>query len=210
MFDNPKGREQHMSKNSNSTSVWNWRLPVVLSIAALAIALLGSASAGQAFNTAASAFAKRAGYARNAGAVSGIKASRLPKPGRLVPLGPDGKFPASVGLAGPQGPQGLKGPKGDKGDTGPQGAAGTNGVSGWGYYIQEQDIASKTLTTWSVSCPAGQKVLGGGVSSTNPLAATVAESAPTIEEPMGWGVAMFNNASTTIAAYAWAICASVS
>jgi hypothetical protein len=200
-----------MSNNSKSTSVWNWRLPVVLSIAALAMAVLGSASVGQAFNTAASAFAKRAGYAKNAGAVNGIKASKLPKPGRLVPLGPDGKFPASVGLAGPQGPQGLKGPKGDKGDTGPQGTAGTSGVTGWGYYIQEYDVLAGHIPTWTVSCPAGQKPLGGGVSTNNPGFAHVVESAPIVDEPTGWGVGVYNSSSnTTISAYAWVICASVS
>ena len=195
-----------MSNNGKSTSVWKWRLPVVLSIAAFATALLGSASVGQAFGTAASAFAKRAGYAKNAGAVNGIKASKLPKPGRLVPLGPDGKFPASVGLAGPQGPQGLKGAKGDKGDTGPQGPAG---LSGYGYYIQEQDVAAKAVQSMAVSCPAGQAILGGGVSTSDPAHALVAETAPTIESPMGWGAVVYNEGTATIAAYVWATCATV-
>ena len=35
-------------------------------------------------------------FARNAGAVNGIKASRTPRPGRLVPLGRNAKLPASV------------------------------------------------------------------------------------------------------------------
>jgi hypothetical protein len=185
----------------NSNTTWTWRLPVVLSIAALTVAVLGSTSVGHAFSSAASAPVKRAVFAKNAGAVNGIKASRTPAPGKLVPLGLDGKFPASVGLAGP------KGEKGDKGDTGTQGPAG---ISGWGYYIQEQDIASKTIATWSVSCPAGQKPLGGGVSTTNPFAATVAESAPIIDPTAtGWGTAVFNNSTTTLAAYAWVMCASV-
>jgi hypothetical protein len=38
-----------------------------------------------------------ANYAKNAGAVSGIRASKVATPGFLVPLGRDGKFPASVG-----------------------------------------------------------------------------------------------------------------
>src|SRR5215213_154751 len=54
-------------------------------------------------------------FARNAGAVNGIKASRKPVPGRLVPLGRNGKFPRSVvptvrgahGADGAQGPQGT-------------------------------------------------------------------------------------------------------
>jgi len=70
-----------------------------------------------------------AAFARNAGAVNGIKASRTPKPGRLVPLGRNAKLPSSVvptargarGLAGPQGPVGSAGPQGPKGETGPAG-----------------------------------------------------------------------------------------
>ena len=37
-----------------------------------------------------------AAFAANAGAVNGIKASRTPKAGRLVPLGRNAKLPASV------------------------------------------------------------------------------------------------------------------
>ena len=182
-----------------STTTWNWRLPVVLSIAALTVALIGSATVGHAASGV--SFAKRAAFAKNAGSVNGIKASRTPSPGKLVPLGADGKFPASVGLAGP------KGEKGDKGDTGTQGPAG---ISGWGYYIHEQDVGAKIVQPLTVSCPDGQKVLGGGVSTSAPGFAQVAESAPTIESPMGWGAYVYNESpSATIAAYVWAICANV-
>jgi hypothetical protein len=182
---------------STSTSVWKWRLPVVLSFTALAIALLGSTSVGHAFS---SGVAKRAVFAKNAGAVNHIKASRTPRPGMLVPLGQDGKFPASVGLAGP------KGEKGDKGDTGAQGPAG---LSGYGFYLERRDISAGATEIWAALCPAGQKVLGGGVSSTDPAKAKITESAPVIEEPNGWGAGMYNGGTTTIAAYAWAICANV-
>lgn len=68
-------------------------------------------------------------FARNAGAVNGIRASRTPKPGRLVPLGRNGKLPSSAvptvrgarGLTGPQGPVGPAGPQGPKGETGAAG-----------------------------------------------------------------------------------------
>src|SRR3954468_4101162 len=182
----------------NSNTTWQWRLPVALSISGLAAALLGSAPVGNAFSGA--SFAKRAGFAKNAGAVNGIKAARTPTPGKLVPLGTDGKFPASVGLAGP------KGEKGDKGDTGAQGTAG---LSGYGYYIQEHDVAPKAYQPVAASCPAGQKILGGGILTTNPGFAKVTESAPTIESPMGWGAIVLNESNATFAAYAWAICASV-
>ena len=186
-----------MNSKSTSMPVWKWRLPVVLSFTALAIALLGSTSVGHAFSA---GVAKRAVFAKNAGAVNHIKASRTPRPGMLVPLGQDGKFPASVGLAGP------KGEKGDKGDTGAQGPAG---LSGYGYYIERGDLLAGDAGTLSVLCPAGQKVLGGGVSSTDPRNLRVTESAPLIEEPNGWGAGVYNGSNATVAAYVWAICANV-
>jgi hypothetical protein len=72
-----------------------------------------------------------AAFAVNAGAVNGIKAARAPRPGRLLPLGPNAKFPASVvpvqrgarGPAGPQGPQGAPGAQGQAGPAGPAGPA---------------------------------------------------------------------------------------
>jgi hypothetical protein len=105
------------------------RLPVVLSLTALVVAVLGSTSVGQAVVSAVPPFAKRAGYAKragDAGSVGGIKASRQPRAGLLVPLGADGKFPPSVGAAGPQGEKGDRGPQGL---TGPQGATGRPGPS---------------------------------------------------------------------------------
>ena len=88
------------------------RLPVILSVTALTVALLGTTPVGRAaheLTRAIPGFAKTAGYARNAGAVDGIRASRTARAGYLVPLGSSGKFPASVGQAGPPGPPGPAG-----------------------------------------------------------------------------------------------------
>jgi len=73
-----------------------------------------------------------ASFAANAGAVNGIKASRTPKPGRLIPLGRNAKLPPSVvpttrGARGPAGPKGAPGPQGAAGPQGPPGAPGTAG-----------------------------------------------------------------------------------
>ncbi len=109
------------------------RLPVVLSATALAVAVFGSTPVGHAVGSAVTPFAKhakRADYATNAGAVNGIRASKLPRAGQLLPLGKDGKFPASVGLAGPAGPAGPQGPKGDKGEHGAPGPIGPKGATG--------------------------------------------------------------------------------
>src|SRR6266568_3424761 len=106
------------------------RLPIVLATTALAVAVLGSTSVGGAVGSAVSPFAthaQRADFAKNAGAVSGIKASKRPRAGFLLPLGKNGKFPASVAVGGPAGP---KGEKGDQGVPGPTGKNGTQGPAG--------------------------------------------------------------------------------
>jgi hypothetical protein len=85
------------------------RLPLVLSITALLVALAGFTPLGEAARNA----VPIALFAKNAGKVNGLKASRTPKAGQLVALGADGKFPDSVGQAGPRGPEGPQGPAGD-------------------------------------------------------------------------------------------------
>jgi hypothetical protein len=102
------------------------RTIVALSGTALVLTALAAGPAGGAARRSIAAFAA------NAGAVNGIKASRTPKPGRLVPLGRNAKLPASVvpsqrgarGAAGPQGPAGPLGPAGPPGPMGLPGAAG--------------------------------------------------------------------------------------
>jgi len=109
------------------------RLPVALAAAALAVAVLGTTSVGHAVTNVIpplATHAKRADYATNAGAVGAIKAWRTPRPGYLLPLGRNGKFPASVGLRGPAGPAGLKGDRGDPGAPGPTGPKGDRGEQG--------------------------------------------------------------------------------
>jgi hypothetical protein len=82
------------------------------------VALLGFTPLGEAARNA----VPFALFAKNSGKVNGIKASRAPHAGQLVPLAADGKFPDSVGQAGPRGPQGERGPQGA---AGPAGAAAT-------------------------------------------------------------------------------------
>ena len=119
-------------------------LPVVLSAAALVVAL-SATSPGLA---ALQGSVRVALFAKNAAKVGGIGASKKPRAGKLLPLGKNGKFPASVlpgtvkgppgaegarGPAGPVGPQGAPGsigPRGLKGATGPAGPKGATGVQG--------------------------------------------------------------------------------
>jgi hypothetical protein len=126
------------------------RTVVVLAGVVLALAALAASPAGGAARRSIAAFAT------NAGAVNGIKASRAPKPGRLVPLGRNAKLPASVvptvrgrrgatGAAGPAGPAGLQGPAGAQGPPGATGPAGP-GAAKLAYDVPANTPAATILT----------------------------------------------------------------
>jgi hypothetical protein len=108
--------------------------------AALALAALAASPAGGAARRSIVAFAT------NAGAVNGIKASRTPKPGRLVPLGRNAKLPASVvpTVRGPRGESGAAGPAGPQGPAGAQGPPGATGPAGPGAAKLAYDVPANT------------------------------------------------------------------
>jgi hypothetical protein len=66
------------------------RLPIILSMSALVVAIAGNTPLGEAASDAIPRFA------RNADKVDGLHASRTPKAGRLLALDRSKKFPASV------------------------------------------------------------------------------------------------------------------
>ena len=164
------------------------RLAIGFGLAGLLVGLLGFAPLGQAAHGV--KFAKRAKFAKNAGAVNGIKASRKPRGGRLVPLGKDGKFPdrvipTSLEIVGPQGPAGPPGPKGDTGAAGPQGPQGSQGlpgpsgpqgpegpqgppgppgpgVSGGKVYSVDTDENANNAKNIAIFCPPDTIVISGG------------------------------------------------
>ena len=126
------------------------RLIAAFAAAALVTVALAAGPAGGAARRTIAAFAA------NAGAVNGIKASRNPKPGRLVPLGRNAKLPASVvpvvrgargvpGAPGAQGPTGSAGPRGPQGPQGPPGAAGP-GATKLNYDAPENTPVATILT----------------------------------------------------------------
>jgi Collagen triple helix repeat (20 copies) len=204
------------------------RLAIALSTTALTVAVLGSTPVGHAVGSQVPFFAKTAGYANRAGSaatLSGVKLSKQPKPGTVLPLGVDGRFPASVGLVGPAGPKGDKGekgaigPTGQKGATGPAGPIGAagprgpSGISGWQYLTAGMSIPPKSGRTWQVNCPRGTKALGGGVAHANEYKSytRVMESAPA-GAATGWAASVFNDAPSggiTYSSFVWVICANV-
>jgi hypothetical protein len=212
------------------------RLPLIFSLTALLIALFGATPVGRAVVSVVPPFAthaKTADYAKNAGAVNGLRASTRPRVGWLVALGAGGKFPASVGVAGPVGPQGpagpggVPGPKGDKGDkgskgdkgatgpSGPSGLAGPPGISGYQVVEATSAVSAKPLGGAVATCPGGEKVIGGGgfvngVFSGGPYAIA---SSP-LNTATGYTQWAFSAADPTASknwtAVAYAICANVS
>jgi hypothetical protein len=165
-------------------------LPTAISLAALVVAVLGATPVGEAAGYVVK-------YALNAGKVDGIDASRVPSAGKLLPLGDDKKFPASVipagavapqgppgpggaqGPAGPEGPVGPAGPPGSEGPAGPAGAAGPQGEPGPagppGPQGPKGDPGDPTTTLWAAHGADGALGRASGVASASRLDAGVYE-----------------------------------
>jgi hypothetical protein len=100
------------------------------------------------------------------GAVTAIKVKNFSllasnfKAGQL-PAGPPGS-------QGPRGPQGAVGPIGATGLQGAKGNDGSPGVSNYQVLLFGEIVQSTdTQGGWTVGCPAGTKILGGGVATFN-------------------------------------------
>lgn len=134
---------------------------MTLAASAALVAGLGAIPVGEA----AGDVVRVALFAKNAGKVNGIKAARAPTPGRLLALGPNGRFPASVvppGPPGPRGPVGPAGPQGLAGAIGPPGPPGPRGEKG-----ESGEPAARAL---AVVAADGTVVRGSGVRSVARLA----------------------------------------
>ncbi len=134
----------------------------MLSVTALFVAALGSAPAVGAV----AGVIRHALFADNAARVGGLRASATPLAGRLLPLGPDGKFPASV-LPLKSGPSGPAGPKGDRGDP-----AFPSTVT----VVAHPNVAAGGTATATATCPSGYLATGGAVDTPDPLYESVASS----------------------------------
>ena len=156
------------------------QLPTVLSATALLVAVFGTTPVGQAAREAIPAFA------RNAGKVDGIDASRRPRAGYLLALGNNKRFPASVIGVGPAGPAGPAGPKGDKGDKGDAGSQGLPGVSGREVVLNSSLSNSSPTRVIQAKCPAGKSVIGGGALVSNLATGGPAVAGSRPEGSDGW------------------------
>jgi hypothetical protein len=201
------------------------RLPLIFSLTALLIALFGATPVGRAVVSAVPPFAnhaKTADFAKNAGAVNGIKASTRPRVGWLVALGKGGKFPASVGVAGPSGPQGPTGPAGPagasggagpRGVSGPKGETGPPGISGLQLVSNQPNTSVGSSRETTVSCPTGRKAIGGGgyIYGDGGPHFTMRYSIP-LGDDSGWDTSAqtIDGYSGYWTVYAFALCANVS
>jgi len=131
------------------------RLPLVLSIAALAVAVLGATPLGEA--------ARNQLVPRNSVGTAQLRANAVVsskvRNGSLLAVDfRRGQVP--LGPAGPQGP------------VGPQGPPGAAGVSGRELRFATSVNDSSSFKAASAACPAGKQMLGGGVAIT-PTSASV-------------------------------------
>src|SRR4051794_28290844 len=95
-------------------------LPVSLSIAAVALAIVGVVSNR---GEAASTTVRAANFADDAHTISGLHVSHRPRAGQILVLDADGRYPravipATVGDSGPRGAQGPRGAEGAPGQAG--------------------------------------------------------------------------------------------
>ena len=130
------------------------RLPMIFSIAALLVAVLGITPLGQAAydavvprNSVGTLQLKRNAVTSSKLAPNTVRAGQVVNSSLLVEDFKPGQIP--------QGPKGDKGDKGDKGPTGPV------GISGYEVVVLTGTVAANSSKTLQPRCPAGKKVLGG-------------------------------------------------
>ena len=137
-------------------------------------------------------------------------------PGATGPAGADGQdgAPGATGATGPAGAQGIQGQPGATGPEGPrgfQGVQGVPGVSGIQRVAAYVDYVNSEYHSVTATCPAGKKVIGGGVWTSTYLNESdleVNNSYPT-DDLSGWSVKVRFEGDRPWSAGAIAICAYV-
>jgi hypothetical protein len=196
------------------------RLPLVLSVTALLVAVFGATPLGQAAGRLVRAippFATKAGYANSAGfakhakladlatnakLVVGHRISAQPHAGDIPVVGADGKLPASIGAVGLQGPQGQGGPKGDKGDQ------GSPGLSGYQIVTNTSSATNTEFGGVIAQCPLGTKPIGGGA-STSPNSAFGPFQTGSFSDQNGWTTQFAATGNISWTMTGWVVCAKV-
>jgi hypothetical protein len=119
------------------------------------------------------------------------------------------------GDTGPAGANGAPGPKGDPGAPGatgaqgPAGKNGTNGVSGYTIVSKSETLKKGGAMTWTMSCPSGEKVTGGGVRASSSAGSFLMQGSGPSAGGNGWTVTVVNVAKSKHKITGYAICAKV-
>jgi hypothetical protein len=139
--------------------------------------------------------------------------------GQTGPEGPAGQTgpQGPTGAQGATGPQGVTGPSGPQGPAGPIGPQGVPGVSNYQVLTGTASIANLgagRLISARASCPAGTRVLAGGVQQTTTatLAISMTQVSSYPDTSASWFAEFRNNESFSIGAVTlvvYAICATV-
>ena len=197
---------------------------MVISLLALFVALGGTGYAAIVLpaNSVGSKQLKKSAVSNKKIAKNAVTTSKV-KDGSLL----KGDFAAGQLPAGAAGPAGSAGPAGPTGPTGPAGTNGTNGTNGTDGLITSATVQRTTGAavadgaeqTITVSCPAGQKAIAGGVradasgvgyvESTRPVVGT--SGTPNDGETFdGWRATVENptGGAASITPDYWVVCAS--
>lgn len=180
------------------------RLPLVLSITAIVIAVLGTTSVGQAVvnalptNSVGTAQLKNKAVSNAKIGANAVTTDKVKNGSLLKADFKAGQLP--TGATGPAGP------------AGPAGAAGAVGISDYEIVSGASASGSGTVQGANVSCPAGKKAIGGGATtSVGAVGGPMIQRSRPFDNGGGWeatgveSAAYAGNWTTT----AWAICAKV-
>jgi hypothetical protein len=174
------------------------RSAISLAFAALVVGLLGSTSVGQAASDAAKASINTARSTQLAGPLR-VKASE----------------PIRRGPRGPRGKRGRRGPRGLPGAQGIQGIQGIPGPPGPVNVVVTGASALNPPGTQSyvrANCPAGLRVIGGGVTAAGGYSAQQSINATRpVNDPSGsgWSGYVDNRSANSSLISAYAVCAAV-
>src|SRR5262245_14587704 len=176
-------RKDRTVNRITKTTTSSARTATILAATALAVAVLGSTPLGHAAaglvvakNSVGAAQLKKNAVAAAKIRKNAVTSVKVANGSLLASDFKAGQLPA--GAQGPKGDTGLQGPKGDpgptgltgavgaKGATGPAGPSGPAGISAYQLVVIGQPaVNGGEAATGTVSCPAGKKPLGGGVST---------------------------------------------
>ena len=190
------------------------RLPLLISITALSVAVFGSTPLGEAAYNAVAPASIGPKELRN-GAVTNEKlrgdavtsGKVLNGTLRLV------DFRANQIPAGPAGPKGDKGEKGERGEKGPKGDKGDPALSGY-QVVQGPSVPlpANSVAFGKATCPTGKRAVGGGGSHSSGVG-FVANMGQSIPAPNSgnttWQVGFKNPTTNPAAVQTYVICATV-